>query len=94
MPDSTKTIEVSCVVAGTLWVASVLTFAAGVLLMAAMDGYDAGASTLAASVLMCGAACVASVSVMLRRHYRAMTNAFNLGREAGRLEAVPMQRVP
>lgn len=80
-------------VAGTLWVASVLTFVVGVLLMAGMEGYDAGASTLAAAVLLCGAACVASVSVMLRRHYRQMSNAFNLGRDAGRLESVPVQRV-
>lgn len=94
MPYSTtRTVELPCVIAIALWALSI-----GLFILTAVAGPHIGLMptlfALAASLILAGVACCASVRVMLIRHYEAMRNAFELGRDAGRAEAaVPLQRV-
>lgn len=74
--------------------ASLLAFAVGAAALIAGVAMPVWVLLLVASVLLCGAAAVASISVMLRRHYRNVRSAFDFGRDTGRREALPLQRVP
>lgn len=91
MPD--RTISVCAAIAAALWSLTALMLILGVAIALATRHEAAAASLMTLSVLLGCAASVASVKVMLRRHYEDMRNAFDLGRDSGRLESVPVQRV-
>lgn len=94
MPFSNvRTVDVICVVAATAWAVAILVFMAGAML-STIGHPDLGAATMVASVFLLCIAGLTSIHAMMKRHMRDIANAFELGRDTGRMEAgVPLQRV-
>ena len=82
---SEKTVSVTCVAAISLWgLTFVLIFTGTVVALVDHDEYLAIALAFLAHGLACSAgAATVSIRYMLKKQYRLMRSAFELGRDAG-----------
>ena len=82
---SDKTVSVTCVAAIGLWSLTwVLIFAGTIVALVDHDEYLAVVLSLMSHGLACSAAAATvSIRYMLKKQYRLMRSAFELGRDAG-----------